>query len=76
LKQCKNVPKNASKEQFTSKQLYTSFQTSLLRKIFVPKRVKETGDWRKLRNEKLNDLCSLPNIICVMNVKFVICFSI
>ena len=29
LKQCKNVPKNASKEEFTSKQLYTSFQTSL-----------------------------------------------
>ena len=29
LKQCKNVPTSASKEEFTSKQLYTPFQTSL-----------------------------------------------
>jgi len=29
LKQCKNVPKNASKEEFASKQLYTSFHNSL-----------------------------------------------
>ena len=29
LKQCKNVPKNVSKEQFTSKQLYISFHNNL-----------------------------------------------
>ena len=76
LNQCKNVPKNASKEKFTSKQLYRSFQTSLLRKIFVPKRMEQTGDWRKLHNEELRDFFSLPNIICVMNVKFVNVFIV
>jgi hypothetical protein len=28
----------------------------VLRRIFQPKRDEETGDWRKLRNEELNDL--------------------
>jgi hypothetical protein len=32
-------------------------------KIFEPKRDKGTGDWRRLHNEKLHDLCSSPNII-------------
>lgn len=33
-----------------------------LRKIFVPKRVKERGYWRGLRNEVLHDLYSSPKI--------------
>jgi len=29
-----------------------------LRRIFGPKRVEVTQEWRKLHNEELNDLCS------------------
>jgi len=35
----------------------------VLRRIFGPKRVEITGDWRKLQNEELNDLYCLPSII-------------
>ena len=35
----------------------------MLRKAFGPKRDEVTGELRKLRNEELNDLCSLPNIV-------------
>ena len=41
------------------------FENRVLRRIFVPKRDKVMGDWRKLRNEELNDLYS-PNIINVI----------
>ena len=42
------------------------FDNRLLRRILGPKRVKVTGEWRKLHNEELNDLyCSL-NIIWVI----------
>jgi hypothetical protein len=34
----------------------------VLRRIFRPKRDKVTGEWRKLHNEELNGLSSLPNI--------------
>jgi hypothetical protein len=38
----------------------------LLRRIFVPKRVKVIGGWRKLHNEKLHNLyCSLSIIIII-----------
>jgi len=37
-----------------------------LRKIFVPKRVKERGYWRGLRNEELHDLYSSPRITSVI----------
>jgi hypothetical protein len=37
----------------------------VLRRIFDPKRDKVIGEWRKLRNEELNDLYS-PNIFQVM----------
>ena len=41
------------------------FENRLLRKVFGPKRDEVTGEWRKLHNEKLNDLYSLPNIVRV-----------
>jgi hypothetical protein len=34
--------------------------------LFGPKRDEITGDWRKLRNEELNDMYSSPNIIGVI----------
>ena len=38
-----------------------------LEKVFGPKRGEVTGEWRKLHNEELNDLYSLPNIVRVVN---------
>jgi hypothetical protein len=40
-----------------------TFENRVLRRIFGPKRNKVTAEWRKLHNEELNDLYSLPNII-------------
>ena len=34
----------------------------MLKRIFGPKRDEVTGEWRKLYNEKLNDLYSSPTI--------------
>jgi hypothetical protein len=34
--------------------------------LFGPKRNEVTGKWRKLHNEELNDLQSLPNIVRVV----------
>jgi hypothetical protein len=42
------------------------FENRVLRRIFGPKRDKATGGWRRLHNEKLNDLYSSPNIIRVI----------
>ena len=39
------------------------FENRVLRRIFGPKRDGVRGDWRKLHNEELNDLYSLPNIV-------------
>jgi len=36
------------------------------RRVSGPKRDEVTGEWRKLHNEKLNDLYSLPNIVRVV----------
>jgi hypothetical protein len=41
-------------------------ENRVLRKIFGPKRAGVTGEWRKLRNEELNDLYSLPTIVQVI----------
>jgi hypothetical protein len=38
----------------------------VLRRVFGPKRDEVTGKWRKLHNEELNDLYSLPNIMRVV----------
>jgi len=42
------------------------FENRVLRRIFGPKRDEVTGEWRKLRNEELNNLYSLPNIVRVI----------
>jgi hypothetical protein len=42
------------------------FENKVLRKIFGPKRDEVTGEWRKLHNEELRDLCSSPSIIRVI----------
>jgi hypothetical protein len=38
----------------------------VVRRVFGPKRDEVTGEWRKLHNEELNDLYSLPNIVQVV----------
>ena len=42
------------------------FENRVLRRVFGPKRDEVTGEWRKLHNEELSDLCSLPNILRVV----------
>jgi hypothetical protein len=42
------------------------FENRLLWRVFGPKRDEVTGEWRKLHNEELNDLYSLPNIVWVV----------
>ena len=42
------------------------FENRVLRRIFGPKRDEVTGEWRKLHNEKLNNLYSSPNIVWVI----------
>jgi hypothetical protein len=39
------------------------FENRVLRRVFGGKRDEVTGEWRKLHNEELNDLYSLPNIV-------------
>jgi len=41
-------------------------ENRVLRRIFGPKRDKVTKEWRKLQNEELHDLYSLPNNIRVI----------
>jgi hypothetical protein len=45
------------------------FENRVLRRVFGPKRDKVTGEWRKLHNEDLNDLYSLPNIVRVIKLR-------
>jgi hypothetical protein len=41
------------------------FENRVLRRIFGPKRVEVTGEWRKLHSEELNELYS-PNVVRVI----------
>jgi hypothetical protein len=45
------------------------FENRVLRKVFGPKRDEVTGEWRKLHNEELNDLYSLPNIVWMVKLR-------
>jgi hypothetical protein len=45
------------------------FKNRTLRRVFEPKRVEMTGEWRKLDNKELNYLYSLPNIVRVVKSK-------
>jgi hypothetical protein len=42
------------------------FENRVLRRVFVPKRDEVTEECRKLHNEELNNLNSLPNIVGVV----------
>ena len=42
------------------------FENRVLRRVFGPKRDEVIGEWRKLHNEELSDLYSLPNIARVV----------
>jgi hypothetical protein len=42
------------------------FENRVLRRAFEPKRDEVTVEWRKLHNEELNDLYSLPNLVRVV----------
>jgi hypothetical protein len=42
------------------------FANRVLRRIFGPKRDEVTGEWRKLHNEEIRDLYSLPSIITII----------
>jgi hypothetical protein len=42
------------------------FENRALRRIFGPKRDRVTGGWRKLHNEDLHNLYSLPSIIRII----------
>jgi hypothetical protein len=39
------------------------FENRVLRRIFGPKRDEVTGEWKKLHNEDLHDICPSPSII-------------
>jgi hypothetical protein len=45
------------------------FENRVWRRVFGPKRDEVTGEWRKLHNEEMNDLYSLPNILRVVKSK-------
>jgi hypothetical protein len=45
------------------------YENRVLRRVFGPKRDEVTGKWRKLHNEKLNDMHSLPNIVRVVKLR-------
>jgi hypothetical protein len=42
------------------------FENRVLRRVFGPRRDEVTGEWRKLHNEELIDVYSLPNIVRVV----------
>jgi len=48
------------------------FENRMLRRIFVTRRDVVTGEWRRLHNEKLNDLYSSSNIVRVIKSRILI----
>ena len=44
-------------------------ENRVLGRIFGPKRDEVTWEWRKLHNEKLNDLYCSPNIVRVIKLR-------
>jgi len=48
------------------KNFFPVYFLRVLRRIFGPKRDEVTGEWRRLHNEELNDLCSSPNNVRVI----------
>jgi len=42
------------------------FENMVFRRISGPRRDEETGEWRRLHKEELNDLYSSPNIVRVI----------
>jgi hypothetical protein len=48
------------------KKNYFYCENRVLRRVFGPKRSEVTGEWRKLYNEELNDMYSLPSIARVV----------
>ena len=64
-KMCLHVS-HAPTRHNTSLCLWYLFENRVLRRIFGPKRGEVRGEWRKLRNEELNDLYSSPNSVRVM----------
>ena len=45
------------------------FENRVLRRVFGSKRDEVKVEWRKLHNEELSDLYSLPNIVRVVKSK-------
>jgi hypothetical protein len=45
------------------------FEKRMLSAVFGPKKDEVTGEWRKLHNEELNDLYSLPSIVRVVKLR-------
>jgi hypothetical protein len=46
--------------------MFRVFENRVLRRLFGPKKVEVTGEWKRLRNEVLYALYSSPDIIRVI----------
>jgi len=63
-KECHLTNKEVTK--CNREQKLRAFENMALRRIFGPRRDEVKGEWRRLHNEKLNDLYSSPNIVRVI----------